>query len=77
MNAREQQLNERDVRRGAPEQNPVDFMKRYLASNFPQTVAMPSKEQKYNQLPMNNTENTLKLNQKPLTGTKYDDPGVR
>jgi len=26
MNAREQQLNERDVRRGVPEQNPVNII---------------------------------------------------
>ena len=74
MNARERQLQERDVKRDAPEQNPVDFMHRYLASNFPQTAAMPSKEQKESQLPMNNTENILKSMKKPLSGTSFDNP---
>ena len=73
MNVR-QQLEERDVKREAPEQNPVDFMRRYSASNFPQTAAMPSAEQKLNQLPMNPAENTLNLKQKPLSGTSYDNP---
>jgi len=76
MNSRERQLKERDVRRESPEQSPVDFMRRYLASNFPQTMAMPSRKQKQNPMPMNMVENTLNLKQKPLSGTKYDDPGV-
>jgi len=77
MNSRERQLQERDVRKESPEQSPVDFMRRYLASNFPQTMAMPSMEQKQNPMPISNlVENTLNLKQKPLSGTKYDDPGV-
>jgi hypothetical protein len=52
----------------------VDFMHRYLASNFPQTAAIPSKEQKESQLPMNNTEDILKSMKKPLSGTSFDNP---
>ena len=74
MNARELQLEEKDVRKYAPEQNPVDFMHRYLMSNFPQTSSMPSKEQKESMLPMNNDENILKSMKKPLSGTSFDNP---
>jgi|TARA_R100001460_G_scaffold19953_1_gene41353 hypothetical protein len=74
MNAREQQLQENDVKKDAPETNPVDFMHRYLASNFPQTASMPSKEQKESQLPMNNSDNILKSMKKPLSGTSFDNP---
>tara|TARA_R100001224_G_C3947707_1_gene124581 strand:+ start:271 stop:504 length:234 start_codon:yes stop_codon:yes gene_type:complete len=74
MSAHEQQLRERDVRKYAPEQNPVDFMHRYLMSNFPQTSAMPSKEQKELATPMNNDENILKSMKKPLSGTSFDNP---
>ena len=46
MNQSQRQLEERDVKLEAPMQNPVEFMRRYLASNFPQTAAMPSADQK-------------------------------
>ena len=49
-------------------------MHRYLVSNFPQTSAMPSKEQKESMLPMNNDENILKSMKKPLSGTSFDNP---
>jgi len=77
MNSREKQLLERDVRKEAPEQNPMEFLQRYISSNFPQTMSLPSNEQKHNQVPVNNSENTLKLDHKPLSGTQYDNPGVR
>lgn len=76
MNVREKQLAERDVRREAPEVNPADFLSRYLASNFPQTAALPSAGQK--EMPtmmMNTNQNTLNLNKKPLSGISYDNPG--
>ncbi|OUW91489.1 MAG: hypothetical protein CBD94_01865 [Gammaproteobacteria bacterium TMED234] len=71
---RNRELKERDVRRDAPEQNPVDFMHRYILSNFPQTSAIPSKEQKESMLPMNTQDNGLKLMKKPLSGTSFDNP---
>jgi len=73
---RAQQLRERDVRRDAPEQDPVDFMNRYLASNFPQTAGIPSKEQKDLVLPMLNKQDPVNLDQKTKSGIKYDDPGA-
>ncbi len=76
MNSRERQLVERDVRREAPSQSPNEFMRRYLASNFPQTMSLPSQMQRENPVSMNNVENTLNLKQKPLSGTQYDKPGV-
>ena len=72
---RAKQLQERDVRRLSEVTHPGDFLRRYLVSNFPQTMAMPSKAQKEGIMPMNQEDNTLKLMKKPLSGTKYDNPG--
>lgn len=72
---RTQQLQERDVRRLAPEANPVEFMRRYIFSNFPETVSLPSQEQKENLVPQQNKEDSLKLMKKPRQGTTYDNPG--
>ena len=49
-------------------------MHRYILSNFPQTSAIPSKEQKESMLPMNTQDNGLKLMKKPLSGTSFDNP---
>lgn len=76
MNAREAQLRERDVKREAPLMSPNDFLRRYLASNFPQTAALPSAEQKDVVMPMTPDGNELKFKQKPLSGTAYDKPGA-
>ena len=76
MNRREQELRERDVRLDAPEQNPKEFMRRYLASNFPQTAGIPNAQQKLMGLPMTPVGNDLNSGKKPLSGIKYDDPGV-
>ena len=72
---RASQLKERDVRRLSEVTHPGDFLRRYLLSNFPQTTAMPSKTQKEGIMPLNQEDNTLKLMKKPLSGTKYDNPG--
>jgi len=76
MNAREQQLRERDVRREAPELDPAMFLKLYLASNFPQTAALPSREQKEQRQQLNDPNDDLKSGKKiALSGTQYDNPG--
>jgi len=75
MNIREQQLQERDVRRLSQPTNPIEFLSRYMLSNFPQTSAIPSKDQKLGFNLVNSEDNTLKLMKKPLSGTKYDNPG--
>jgi hypothetical protein len=75
MNQAKKQLEERDVKLEAPMQNPVDFMRRYLASNFPQTAAMPSVDQKAMQVPVMSNDKGLKLEmKKPLNGTSFDNP---
>lgn len=75
MNQVKKQLEERDVKLEAPMQNPVDFMRRYLASNFPQTAAMPSVDQKAMQVPVMSNDKGLKLDmKKPLSGTSFDNP---
>jgi hypothetical protein len=76
MNYREQQLREQDVRKFAPNMNPSEFLRRYLVSNFPQTAAIPSREQKETVMPIYSEQNDLKFKQKPLSGIQYDKPGV-
>ena len=75
MNIREQQLRERDVRKTAPDLDPSSFLSLYLKSNFPQTAAYPSAEQKLRGvLPQEETEG-VNYKKKPLSGTSYDNPG--
>jgi hypothetical protein len=50
-------------------------MRLYMESNFPQTSALPSSEQMQRGVDVNNQADTLKLMKKPLSGTKYDNPG--
>jgi len=75
LNARQKQLRERDVRKLSPELDASTFMRLYMESNFPQTSSLPSAQQMQRGLDMNNQEDTLKLMKKPLSGTKYDNPG--
>jgi len=75
LNARQQQLRERDVRKLSPELDANTFMRLYMESNFPQTSALPSAQQMQRGMDVNNQVDTLKLMKKPLSGTKYDNPG--
>jgi len=75
MNIRQRQLRERDVRKLSPELNADTFMQLYMESNFPQTAALPSPQQIQRGLDSSNQANDLKLMKKPLSGTKYDNPG--
>jgi len=75
MNAREKQLRERDVKKLAPELDAGTFMQLYMESNFPQTASLPSPQQMQRGLDTNTATNDLKLMKKPLSGTKYDNPG--
>lgn len=74
MNFREQQLRERDVRKTAPLLDPSSFLAMYVASNFPQTAALPSTEQKLmGVMPQGDAED-VNYKKKPLSGTSYDNP---
>lgn len=75
LNARQQQLRERDVRKLSPDLDANTFMRLYIASNFPQTLAYPSPEQLELGLSTDNQQDPIKLSKKPLSGTKYDNPG--
>jgi hypothetical protein len=75
MNVRSQQLRERDVRKLSPDLNPSSFLHLYIASNFPQTSALPSPEQISAGITEDQDIDTLKLMKKPLSGTKFDNPG--
>ena len=73
---RAEQLRERDVRKEAPENNPVEFLRRYLISNFAETGSHPSKMQKETMLAApQQKEDSLKYMKKPRQGTTYDNPG--
>ena len=73
LNARQQQLRERDVRKLSPELNADNFMQMYLESNFPQTTALPSAQQL--QRGFDNQQDPIKLTKKFPSGTKYYNPG--
>lgn len=75
LTPRQQQLRERDVRKLAPALDPNKFMRMYIESNFPQTGALPSQQQLFMGLGNIKAEDPLKLAKKPLSGTKYDNPG--
>ena len=77
LNARQQQLRERDVRKLSPELNAANFMQMYMESNFPQTAALPSAQQMQRGFDNQPLADSLKLKQtKPKTGTGYDNPGL-
>lgn len=75
LNVRQRQLRERDVRKLSPDLDANTFMRLYIESNFPQTSAYPSPQQMQMGIDVNKQEDTLKLMKKPLSGTKYDNPG--
>lgn len=74
MTFREQQLREKDVRRTAPELDPMSFLSLYIKSTFPQTAALPSAEQKaMGVMPQAETEG-VNYKKKPPSGTSFDNP---
>lgn len=73
--SRRDQLKERDVRQGAPLLDPFAFLKAYSESNFPQTVAHPSKMQLEGRVPAMQTQ--LKFDKPKIpSGIAYDRPEV-
>lgn len=73
--SRRDQLKERDVRQGAPALNPKEFLDGYVNSNFPQTVAHPSKMQLEGRVPAMQTQ--LKFDKPKIpSGIAYDRPEV-
>ena len=75
MNVRQRHLIERDVRKLAPENEPASFLALYLASNFPETIALPSPDQKEGLVREVVDEGNLKYMKKPLSGPQFDNPG--
>jgi hypothetical protein len=75
LSARQQQLRERDVRKLSPDLDAGTFMRLYIESNFPQTAAYPSPLQSERGIYADNQQDPIKLTKKPLSGTKYDNPG--
>jgi hypothetical protein len=74
MNTREQQLRELDVRKDAPDLNPSSFLSLYIKSNFPQTAALPSRNQlSLGIIPPGEIEG-VKSSKKIPSGTSYDNP---
>lgn len=71
---REEQLRERDVRKTAPLLDPSSFLALYISSNFPQTAALPSEEQKLLGVMPQGAGEDVNYKKKPLSGTSYDNP---
>lgn len=74
MNSIEYRLRENDVRNDAPDLNPDEFLKAYLASNFPQTAAFLSDEQRERGQQMQSEDDTVNYMKKPPSGTSFDRP---
>lgn len=74
MASREDQLRERDVRKTAPTLDPSSFLQLYIASNFPQTSALPSREQQLLGITPQYSGEDVNYKKKPLSGTSYDNP---
>ena len=74
MNVRQQQLKEHDVRRTAPAIDPSSFLAMYMKSNFPQTAAHRSPEQKLEGVFPQADSNDVNYKKKPLSGTSFDNP---
>ena len=74
VNFREHQLRERDVRKTAPLLDPSSFLSLYIASNFPQTAALPSAEQKLMGIMPKGDAEDVNYKKKPLSGTSFDNP---
>lgn len=75
---RRKQLLDTDARNDADDLDPVSFLDNYIRSNFPQTAAYPSEEQRANGVVAMSDEDQLDFNKikKPGLGTSYDRPQV-
>ena len=73
---RRQQLFDQDVRKTAPSLDPVSFLDLYVSSNFPQTAALPSKEQSERGVTPQMEVKDVNLQKKIPSGTQFDRPQV-
>jgi hypothetical protein len=67
-------LKENDVRNDSPSLVADEFLRLYLASNFPQTAAYPSEDQKQQKAVMQPQKDTLNYIKKSQSGTSFDRP---
>ncbi len=74
MNSIQQRLRENDVRRAAPELSTDEFLRLYLASNFPQTAAFPSEEQRERGTFLQPQDDAINYKKKTPSGTSFDRP---
>lgn len=68
------QLKEKDVRHGEAVLDPASFLDAYVASNFAQTAAHPSLEQKKLGIIHQLDGKDVNLYKKPGSGTSFDRP---
>jgi hypothetical protein len=73
---RRQQLFDQDVRKTAPALDPVSFLDMYVQSNFPQTAALPSGEQRERGVVPQMEVKDVNLQKKIPSGTQFDRPQV-
>jgi hypothetical protein len=74
MNSRQEQLAERDVRKDTPDLDPNEFLRLYLSSNFPQTAAFQSAEQRERGVIPQDQMDDVIYKKKPPSGTSFDNP---
>lgn len=72
-----QKLKEVDLRDHFEELNPNKFLSSYLASNFPQTIAHPSKQQKEQLKQGQMPSQPVNYMKKPSSGISFDSPAAR
>lgn len=72
-----QKLKEVDLRDQFEEQNPNQFLAAYLKSNFPQTIAYPSAEQKEQLARGQMPAQPVNYMKKPSSGISFDNPGAK
>jgi hypothetical protein len=73
MNDVQLRLRENDVRRSAPELTTDEFLRLYLESNFPQTAAFPSRDQRERGTMQLDTD-AVDYKKKVPSGTSFDRP---
>lgn len=77
MEAKIQKLKEQDVRDKYDDLQPNAFLSAYIKSNFPQTIALASSEQKKQLERGQMPAQPVNYMKKPSSGISFDNPSSR
>lgn len=77
MEAKIQKLKEQDVRDQYEDLQPNAFLSAYIKSNFPQTIALASTDQKKQLERGQMPAQPVNYMKKPANGTSFDNPASR